>query len=182
MIAWPGALVARGAFNATRTPYKPAGFSHGAGFFAPISTTTRKSSQLGITASKRAHIQRKRLYCTPSTDPLVNSSHIMTTATSPREYEKPIDYRLPTNVRPTHYDLTFKTDLDNLKFWGYGIIEYVSQISITQHEFCATNFSLVALMSLKIPTRSHSMLPISICQRHHYSTRPPAKRMPKCHD
>jgi aminopeptidase 2 len=36
---------------------------------------------------------------------------------------KPADYRLPTNVRPTHYDLTFKTDLEKEKFWGYGIIE-----------------------------------------------------------
>ena len=54
--------------------------------------------------------------------PINDSAHIMTAAT---RYEKPIDYRLPTNVRPTHYDLTFKTDLEGLKFWGYGIIEYV---------------------------------------------------------
>ena len=48
----------------------------------------------------------------------------MTTATDP--YVKPSNYRLPTNVRPTHYDLTFKTDLESLKFWGYAVIEYVS--------------------------------------------------------
>ncbi|KAF8311309.1 hypothetical protein DL93DRAFT_2229778 [Clavulina sp. PMI_390] len=36
---------------------------------------------------------------------------------------KPIDYRLPTDTRPTHYDLTFKTDLEELKFYGYAIID-----------------------------------------------------------
>ena len=36
---------------------------------------------------------------------------------------KPTDYRLPTNLAPRHYDLTFKTDLEELKFWGYAIIE-----------------------------------------------------------
>ncbi|KAF8311311.1 leucyl aminopeptidase [Clavulina sp. PMI_390] len=35
----------------------------------------------------------------------------------------PNDYRLPTNIRPTHYDLTFKTDLEGLKFYGYAIID-----------------------------------------------------------
>ncbi|KAG9049074.1 Aminopeptidase 2 mitochondrial [Tulasnella sp. UAMH 9824] len=33
------------------------------------------------------------------------------------------EHRLPTNVRPTHYDLTFKTDLEELTFKGYGIID-----------------------------------------------------------
>ena len=31
-------------------------------------------------------------------------------------------YRLPTNVKPVHYDLTIRTDLKNLKFDGYVII------------------------------------------------------------
>ncbi|GJE97967.1 M1 family metallopeptidase [Phanerochaete sordida] len=36
------------------------------------------------------------------------------------EATKPADqYRLPTNVRPTHYDLTVRTDLEKLKFDGY---------------------------------------------------------------
>ncbi|KAG8913109.1 Aminopeptidase 2 mitochondrial, partial [Tulasnella sp. 417] len=32
------------------------------------------------------------------------------------------DHRLPTNVKPSHYDLTFKTDLEELEFKGYGVI------------------------------------------------------------
>lgn len=35
----------------------------------------------------------------------------------------PDEFRLPTNVKPTHYHLTFKTDLDNFTFQGYGVIE-----------------------------------------------------------
>ncbi|KAG8992226.1 Aminopeptidase 2 mitochondrial [Tulasnella sp. JGI-2019a] len=35
----------------------------------------------------------------------------------------PDEFRLPTNVKPTHYDLTFKTDLDNFTFQGYGVID-----------------------------------------------------------
>ncbi|KAG8900325.1 Aminopeptidase 2 mitochondrial [Tulasnella sp. 403] len=33
------------------------------------------------------------------------------------------EFRLPTNVRPTHYDLTFKTDLEELTFKGFGTID-----------------------------------------------------------
>ncbi|KIO15900.1 hypothetical protein M407DRAFT_235051 [Tulasnella calospora MUT 4182] len=33
------------------------------------------------------------------------------------------DYRLPTKVRPTHYNLTFKTDLEDLNFKGFGVID-----------------------------------------------------------
>ncbi|KIO32561.1 hypothetical protein M407DRAFT_213745 [Tulasnella calospora MUT 4182] len=32
------------------------------------------------------------------------------------------NFRLPTNVKATHYDLTFKTDLEDLTFKGYGVI------------------------------------------------------------
>lgn len=28
-------------------------------------------------------------------------------------------YRLPTNVRPTHYGITIKTDLEDLTFQGF---------------------------------------------------------------
>ena len=32
-------------------------------------------------------------------------------------------YRLPTNVRPRHYDLTIRTDLKKEKFFGFAKIE-----------------------------------------------------------
>lgn len=35
------------------------------------------------------------------------------------------DYRLPTDVRPTHYDLTVCTDLVHSKFDGTVKIKYV---------------------------------------------------------
>lgn len=34
-------------------------------------------------------------------------------------------YRLPTNVKPTHYDITIKTDLEDLTFQGFVKVEYV---------------------------------------------------------
>lgn len=33
------------------------------------------------------------------------------------------EYRLPTNIKPTHYDVAIKTDLENLIFEGYVRIE-----------------------------------------------------------
>jgi hypothetical protein len=40
--------------------------------------------------------------------------------------KKPLDhYRLPTDVRPKHYDLTIRTDLEKEKFSGYVRIECV---------------------------------------------------------
>lgn len=34
-------------------------------------------------------------------------------------------YRLPTNVKPTHYDVTIKTDLEKLRFQGFVKIMWV---------------------------------------------------------
>jgi len=48
--------------------------------------------------------------------------------TAPGDAEK---YRLPTNVRPTHYDVTVKTDLEALTFQGLVKIEYVSPFNIS---------------------------------------------------
>jgi len=40
--------------------------------------------------------------------------------------KKPLDnYRLPTDVRPRHYDLTIRTDLEKEKFRGFVRIECV---------------------------------------------------------
>jgi hypothetical protein len=39
---------------------------------------------------------------------------------------KPLeDYRLPLDVKPTHYDVTVRTDLEKLSFDGFVKIEYV---------------------------------------------------------
>ena len=40
--------------------------------------------------------------------------------TKPRD-----EYRLPTDVKPTHYDLTIRTDLEKLKFDGFVVAQYV---------------------------------------------------------
>lgn len=41
-------------------------------------------------------------------------------------HDRPRDeYRLPLNVKPTHYDLTIRTDLEKLTFDGFVKIEYV---------------------------------------------------------
>ncbi|KAL5636049.1 hypothetical protein ACGC1H_004760 [Rhizoctonia solani] len=37
--------------------------------------------------------------------------------------KSPAEYRLPTNVRPTHYDLTIQTDLEALTFKGFVIVD-----------------------------------------------------------
>lgn len=35
----------------------------------------------------------------------------------------PDEYRLPTNVKPVHYDVTIKTDLENQSFEGFVCIK-----------------------------------------------------------
>ncbi|THH32969.1 hypothetical protein EUX98_g1220 [Antrodiella citrinella] len=40
-------------------------------------------------------------------------------AGAPPSTKDPKDYRLPTNVEPTHYDITVRTDLEKLKFDGF---------------------------------------------------------------
>lgn len=51
----------------------------------------------------------------------------MASATTP-----PVDpYRLPLNVKPLHYALTVKTDLEALQFEGHVTVESVSLHSFT---------------------------------------------------
>lgn len=40
------------------------------------------------------------------------------------------EYRLPTDVKPTHYDVTVRTDLEALKFDGFVIAQCVLHFSI----------------------------------------------------
>ena len=42
----------------------------------------------------------------------------------PTTEEEETKYRLPTNVRPTHYDVTVQTDLEKLTFRGFVKIRY----------------------------------------------------------
>ncbi|KAF8682603.1 ERAP1-like C-terminal domain [Rhizoctonia solani] len=57
--------------------------------------------------------------------PCFTSSHnIAMSAPAQQDTPKPREeYRLPTNARPTHYDLTIQTDLDALTFKGFVIID-----------------------------------------------------------
>ncbi|KAG8952836.1 Aminopeptidase 2 mitochondrial [Tulasnella sp. 419] len=52
------------------------------------------------------------------------------------------EFRLPTNVRPTHYDLTFKTDLEALTFQGYGIISLDVNEDTDEIQFNASGLNI----------------------------------------
>nr|XP_012184617.1 uncharacterized protein FIBRA_07548 [Fibroporia radiculosa]CCM05334.1 predicted protein [Fibroporia radiculosa] len=69
------------------------------------------------------------------------------------------DYRLPTNVRPTHYDLTVKTDLKLLRFDGIvriwlNVIEDTSAIILnsSDHEIGSATLQCDALLTAQSPT------------------------------
>lgn len=44
----------------------------------------------------------------------------------------PDQYRLPLDVKPTHYEVTVKTDLEKLTFNGFVNIQYASLYSFIQ--------------------------------------------------
>lgn len=46
-------------------------------------------------------------------------------ASSTDSSTSPNEFRLPTDVKPTHYDVTVRTDLEKLKFDGFVIAQYV---------------------------------------------------------
>lgn len=52
-------------------------------------------------------------------------THSRMSAGAPTTTKDPSEYRLPTNVKPTHYDVTVRTDLDKLKFDGFVTVQYV---------------------------------------------------------
>ena len=64
--------------------------------------------------------ERIASYCTFHNTPIV-SAEIM--STTPSTTKNPDEYRLPTDVRPTHYDLTIRTDLEKETFDGAVKIE-----------------------------------------------------------
>lgn len=55
-------------------------------------------------------------YCTPALSTRMSSSQPATS------------FRLPTNVKPSHYDLTIVTDLDTLSFEGVVTVKYSPHI------------------------------------------------------
>ena len=69
-------------------------------------------------------LARLRSCSTHSTSP---SSATSTSDMAPTE----ADYRLPTNVKPTHYDLTVRTDITAAKFDGVVTVQYVRRLSPT---------------------------------------------------
>jgi hypothetical protein len=77
---------------------------------------------LSSDVNHKTHFPRRHFCFTSGEDRVISTSH-SSLAQSTMATEKPADYRLPTNVKATHYDLTIKTDLDALKFWGYVITE-----------------------------------------------------------
>lgn len=51
-------------------------------------------------------------------------NHTRMSGGAPPTAKDPSEYRLPTNVKPTHYDITIRTDLEKLKFDGFVIAQY----------------------------------------------------------
>jgi len=82
----------------------------------PVHVTVPSASQTSpalFASSRRGLNSSKRL----------GFASISTIANAPVENDQ---YRLPTNVKPTHYDVTIKTDLEGLTFQGLVKIKYVS--------------------------------------------------------
>lgn len=57
------------------------------------------------------------------------------------------EYRLPTNLKPVHYDITVRTDLEALAFDGTVKIEYVCLSSELMFTVLTLFGSIVALKS-----------------------------------
>jgi hypothetical protein len=80
-----------------------------------------------------------------------------TTANPPVEVEHD-QYRLPTNVKATHYDVTIKTDLENLTFQGFVKIRYGGNILCMKCTRIHLFTSKVSISSLEL-LPSHSIPP-----------------------
>ncbi|GJJ10170.1 hypothetical protein Clacol_004396 [Clathrus columnatus] len=72
-------------------------------------------------------------------------------------------FRLPTEVKPIHYDIVIKTDLEKLEFQGIVIIEYIhGQLPLYLCNLTLTLFGLSSL-NVKSDTRSLTFNSTNIC-------------------
>lgn len=108
-----------------------------------------------LTKSKTTHrlssLHPIRRYCTHISD-------IMSTPLPPTS-EDPSKYRLPTNVKPIHYDVVIKTDLEALTFEGIVKAKYVVCIQMSMN---LASDHILASTSSKRPRKSNLTVPISI--------------------
>ena len=72
-----------------------------------------------------AHSPLLRRHCSLHHSPLDVSTSLMASASKNASDH----YRLPTEVRPRHYDLTIRTDLEKEKFTGFVKIECVLRLN-----------------------------------------------------
>ena len=87
--------------------------------------------------------------------PLVKYSNCAAMSTAAVPVGDADQFRLPTNVKPTHYDVTIKTDLEKLRFQGFVKIKWV--FYRTLHKVQPHIFE--ASMSRRAPRRSCLTLP-----------------------
>lgn len=72
------------------------------------------------TLSSQSHLKPCTRNCSTSATPRMSSA-----SAAPNPSQPQVDYRLPTDIKPTHYDLTVRTDLKESKFDGVVKIECV---------------------------------------------------------
>ncbi|KAJ1310324.1 hypothetical protein OPQ81_007063 [Rhizoctonia solani] len=97
---------------ASSKPFAVSAFGRPSTVSAPDSKSTRPRRK----TQDRFQLHRR---------PCFTSSHdiAMSTPAQPEASKPSEEYRLPTNVRPTHYDLTIQTDLEALIFKGFVIVD-----------------------------------------------------------
>ena len=70
-------------------------------------------------------------------------------------------YRLPLNVKPTHYDLTIRTNLENQTFDGFVDVQCVADLILSTPNPTYTSYSLDVLQDTSELTFNSSDLTLS---------------------
>ena len=78
--------------------------------------------------------------------------------TSPVSHQ---EYRLPTDVKPTHYDLTIRTNLENQTFDGFVEVQCVIDLILSIPQSCSHTPSLDVLQDTSELTFNSSDLTLS---------------------